>query len=468
MKPPWCLSMGSEGVLASGLLTMQGLGVTGEEVYCALLPDRFLWSQSQAADPSSVSLANVRSVDVLVGGFELEFFDQGDEQWSPRGGGTSKVQLRVGSPDAAATTEAGSRPKLARMSTDELRRQRQVEQELHRWEEALHKVDWTTLTQDHARRDALLRDAAESPSPRTARSLSPRMAKSPRSRRPSAEVKPGMHQEQPRCQGRLGFSVHGTLQWRYAMLFGDRLDAWESKEAALVGLGRGACPPTRIAISTLQSLEIVDQGFLLKNAGTVHGVHVGPDQMDLGRWSSFLARALSESRLTAATSPAASARSEGKQRTPSLGRGSTPSKRASFFTARAQMKGPKGKPAMKLVGVPVSSKVANVRTTPKVNVRDTSSSVQTREALLDKQCANKITGQQRSITPPRKEEVRWNKAVHTPVLVDRGLDGSGPTNIPAKPNEVGRSQSAVGPPVRIESRQDPAARRQFKPNHQFP
>lgn len=441
-----------------------------------LLPDRFLWSQAQAVEPSSVSLANVRSVDVLVGGFELEFFDQGDEQWSPRGGGTSKVQLRVGSPDAAATTEAGSRPQLARMSTDELRRQREVEQELHRWEEALHKVDWTTLTQDHGRHDALLRDAAESPSPRTARSLSPRMAKSPRSR--NAEVKPGMHQEQPRCQGKLGFSVHGTLQWRYAMLFGDRLDAWDSKEAALVGLGRGACPPTRITMSTLQSLEIVDQGFLLKSAGTAHGVHVGPDQIDLGRWSSALARALSESRLTAATSPAASARSAGKQRTPSSGRGATPSKRGgsprrqmTFFSARAQMKGPIGKPPMKLVGVPASSKAANLRTTPKVNIRDTSHtscSAQTREAFFDKQCAGKITGQQRSITPPRKEEVRWNKAVHTPVLVDRGLDGSGPTNIPAKPNEVGRSQSAVGPPVRIEGRQDPAARRQFKPNHQFP
>lgn len=437
-----------------------------------------MWSQAQAANPSSVSLANVRNVDVLLGGFEMEFFDQGDEQWSPRGCGTSKVQLRVGGPEAADRTEAGSKPKLARMSTDELRRERQADQELHKWEEALHKVDWTTLTQDNESREAAIRIAAESP--RTARSLSPRSrGNSPRSRRSPTEdgggsglqrAKTGLHQEQPRCQGKLGFSVHGTLQCRYAVLFGDRLDAWDNKEAAIIGLKRNMIPPTRIDMSTLESLEIVDKGFLLKCTGAAHGVHVGPDQTDLGRWSSALARTLAESRLTPATSPVASARSAGQPRTPSSGRGGSVTrsrsvgKRMTYFTARAKTKAPNGKMSMKLGGptCSLSRGSMEVRTTPKVNTRDASSNVQSREAFFDSRLAGKITGHQRAVTPTRKDEVRWNKAVHVPVLVDRGLDGSGSTNVQGKVNEARRSE-----PLRIESRQDPADRRQFKPNHQF-
>jgi len=99
-------------------------------------------------------------------------------------------------------------------------------------------------------------------------------------------------------------------------------------------------------------------------------------------------------------------------------------------------------------------------------MRDTSITIQTREAFFDSQVAGKITGHQRTITPTRKDEVRWNKAVHVPVLLDRGLDGSGSTSVPAKVTEVRAAPSQQ--PARIESRLDPADRRQFKPNHQFP
>jgi hypothetical protein len=108
------------------------------------------------------------------------------------------------------------------------------------------------------------------------------------------------------------------------MLFGDRLDAWDSKEAARAGQARGVCPPVRIATSTCQSMGFVDQGFLLKTSGKTHGVHVGPDQDDLARWSSALASVFAESRSLAAASPRRARSPDRQQPNQSSERGSSP------------------------------------------------------------------------------------------------------------------------------------------------
>lgn len=309
-------AIGTEGALASGPLTMQGLGVNGE-VYCALLPDRFVWSQTHSVDAHIVPLASVLNVDVHDGGFELELCGE-------QGGATSRIQLHVDGHDAAAA-EAG--PRLAKMRTEDLRHARQVDQELVKWEEALHKVDWAAQKQEdrpfvQARSQSarnVYRSPAEGRPSGQARSPSPR-----RGHRGPAQAGPPPQaggsprdatrqsaEEPVRCQGRLGFSVQGTLQWRYAVLFSDRLDAWDSKEAATAGQKRGACPPVRIVMSTCHSLGFVDQGFLLKCSSRTHGVHVGPDQDDLARWSSALASTVSLQALASprrAPSPAAAPR----------------------------------------------------------------------------------------------------------------------------------------------------------------
>merc|ERR1719221_498044 len=132
-------------------------------------------------------LTNVRSVDVHNGGFEIELGSQGDEPSS----GTSKIQLRVVGADAAAAAEAGPKM-LAKMHTEDLRHARQVDQELLKWEEALHKVDWPAMKQDQdsfvqARSQSrnIFRSPAEGRPPQAGGSPRDAMRQSGQSRSPS-------------------------------------------------------------------------------------------------------------------------------------------------------------------------------------------------------------------------------------------------------------------------------------------